>query len=157
MQPVEPSTIVRGPAAFTISFMMSADSQPWQVRCPDVKYSSRVTFLMPRKASRTWVAFSNVVVSAMPCLLLFPNAQPVGLHLGLAGVRGIVAKVRRLIDVFQGDLAAPEAADEAEERRPLLRVVHRRPDLVGHHARGVGRAEGVVAVDDADGLGFRQH
>ena len=32
--------MVRGPAAFTISFMTRADSQPWQVRCPDVKYSS---------------------------------------------------------------------------------------------------------------------
>src|SRR2546422_5768894 len=40
-QPVEPSTIVRGPAAFTISFMISADSQPWHVRWPDEKYSSR--------------------------------------------------------------------------------------------------------------------
>src|SRR5260370_700220 len=152
MQPVEPSTIVRGPAAFTISFMMSADSQPWHVRCPDVKYSSRVTFLMPRKASRTWVAFSNVFVSAMPCLLLFPHAQPVGLRVRLAGVRGIVAKVCRLIDVFQGDLAAPEAADEAEQRRPRVSVVERRADLVGHHAGGEGRAHREVAVDDADRL-----
>src|SRR2546428_11319723 len=32
MQPVAPSTIVRGPAAFTMSFMTSADSQPWQAR-----------------------------------------------------------------------------------------------------------------------------
>src|SRR5712691_4667985 len=60
MQPVEPSTIVRGPAAFTMSFMTSADSQPWQVRCPEVKYSSRVTFLTPRKGSRICVAFVNV-------------------------------------------------------------------------------------------------
>src|SRR3989304_543860 len=65
MQPVEPSTIVRGPAAFTISFMTSADSHPWHVRWPDVKYSSSVTFLTPRKGSRICVAFVNVVFSAM--------------------------------------------------------------------------------------------
>ena len=65
MQPVEPSTIVRGPDAFTISFMTSADSQPWQVRCPEVKYSSMVTRLMPRNGSRICVALLNVVASAM--------------------------------------------------------------------------------------------
>jgi hypothetical protein len=32
MQPVLPSTIVRGPAAFTIIFITSADSHPWHVR-----------------------------------------------------------------------------------------------------------------------------
>ncbi len=56
MQPVEPSTIVRGPDALTISFMTSADSQPWQVRCPEVKYSSMVTRLTPLKGSRICVA-----------------------------------------------------------------------------------------------------
>ncbi len=57
MQPVEPSTIVRGPAALTMSFMTRADSQPWQVRWPEVKYSSSVTFLTPLKGSRICVAF----------------------------------------------------------------------------------------------------
>ena len=65
MQPVEPSTMVRGPAALTMSFITSADSQPWQVRWPEVKYSSMVTFLTPLKGSRICVAFVNVVVSAM--------------------------------------------------------------------------------------------
>jgi hypothetical protein len=65
MQPVEPSTIVRGPAALTMSFMTSADSQPWQVRWPEVKYSSIVTRLMPRNGSRICVALLNVVASAM--------------------------------------------------------------------------------------------
>jgi hypothetical protein len=60
MQPVEPSTIVRGPEALTISFMTSADSHPWHVRCPEVKYSSMVTFLTPLKGSRICVAFVNV-------------------------------------------------------------------------------------------------
>ena len=45
--------------------MTSADSQPWQVRWPEVKYSSMVTCLMPRKGSRICVALVNVVVSAM--------------------------------------------------------------------------------------------
>src|SRR5438093_13770247 len=65
MHPVEPSTIVRGPDALTMSFMTSADSHPWQVRCPDVKYSSIVTRLTPRKGSRICVALLNVVVSAI--------------------------------------------------------------------------------------------
>ena len=65
MQPVEPSTIVRGPEAFTISFITSADSQPWQVRWPEVKYSSMVTRLMPRNGSRIWVVLPKVVASAM--------------------------------------------------------------------------------------------
>src|SRR5512147_342494 len=64
MQPVEPSTIVRGPAALTMSFITRADSQPWQVRWPEVKYSSIVTFLTPLKGSRICVAFVNAV-SAM--------------------------------------------------------------------------------------------
>src|SRR5262249_17480718 len=68
MQPVEPSTIVRGPDALTISFMTRADSHPWHVRCPEVKYSSRVTRLTPLKGSRICVALLNV--SAMVCLLV---------------------------------------------------------------------------------------
>jgi hypothetical protein len=32
MQPVLPTTIVRGPAALIIKRMTNADSQPWQVR-----------------------------------------------------------------------------------------------------------------------------
>ena len=55
----------------------------------------------------------------------------------LARVRGSVAKVGRFVDVLQRDLTAPKAADEAEERRPLVRVVHGGADLVGHHARVV--------------------
>src|SRR5262249_48184414 len=156
MQPVERSTTVRGPAALTISFMISADSQPWHVRWPDVKYSSMVTFLMPRKASRTCVALSNVV-SGIRCLLLFPHAEPAGLRVGLAGVRGIVTKVRRLIDILERHLAAAETADEAEQRRPLGGVVERRADLVGDHAGGEWRAHRVVAIDDADRLGPGQH
>src|SRR5215470_7039781 len=151
MQPVEPSTIVRGPAALTISFMISADSHPWHVRWPDEKYSSMVTFLIPRNASRTWVAFANV--SAMTVVSLFPHAEPVRLGVGLSGVCGGVTLVRRLVDVLQRHLAAAQAGNEAEERRPLLGVVHGRPDLVGDHAGVERRPERVVAVDHADGLG----
>src|SRR5215470_19453144 len=132
MQPVEPSTMVRGPAAFTMSFMISADSHPWQVRWPEVKYSSIVTFLIPRNGSRTWVALANV--SAMAVVSLFTHAEPVGLGIGSSGIRGIVTKVSRLIDVLQRHLAATEAADEAEQRRALVRVVHRGSDLVGDDA-----------------------
>src|SRR5213083_2290487 len=129
MQPVEPSTIVRGPAAFTISFMISADSQPCHVRWPDEKYSSMVTFLIPRNGSRTWVALANV--SAMAWSPLFAHAEPVRLGVGLPGIRGSETEVGRLVDVLQGHLTAAQAGDEAEERRPLLGVVHGRPNPVG--------------------------
>src|SRR5215470_15099688 len=105
MQPVEPSTIVRGPDALTMSFMTSADSQPWQVRCPEVKYSSIVTRLTPRNGSRICVAFVNVVVSAMVGSPLFPYAQPVGLGIRLPGRRGRVAHVGRLVDVLERHFA----------------------------------------------------
>src|SRR3989338_2067052 len=99
MQPVEPSTIVRGPAAFTMSFMTRADSQPWHVRWPDVKYSSIVTFLIPLKGSRIWVALLNVLVSAMASGLLFSDAEPVSLRVRLPGRGRIVADVGGLVDV----------------------------------------------------------
>src|SRR5713101_8249491 len=54
------------PAALTMSFMTRADSHPWHVRCPEVKYSSRVTFLTPRKGSRICVALAKT--SAMSVL-----------------------------------------------------------------------------------------
>src|SRR3989304_1202550 len=60
MQPVAPSTMVRGPAALIISRMTRADSQPWQVRCPDVKYSSTDTLFPPLKPCKTCVALVNV-------------------------------------------------------------------------------------------------
>src|SRR6266851_1691494 len=155
MQPVDPRTMVRGPAALTMSFMTRADSQPWQVRWPEVKYSSIVTFLTPLKGSSICVAFVKVSAMVMSSGL-FPDAQPMRLGVGLAGLRGRVAHVGRLVDVFQRHLASAEPADEAEQRRPLFRVVHGGADLVGDHPRVEGRPEGVVAVDDADGLGPRE-
>src|SRR5215467_3254523 len=144
MQPVEPRTIVRGPDALTMSFMTRADSQPWQVRCPEVKYSSMVTRLTPLKGSRICVALANV--SAIGGLLVsltrsFANAEPVGPGIGLPGLRGSVAHVGRLVDVLERHLAAAETADEAHERGPLVRVVHGGADLVGDDARVEGRAE----------------
>src|SRR4029453_12562161 len=130
MQPVEPSTMVRGPDALTMSFMTSADSHPWQVRCPEGKYSSIVTRLTPRKGSRICVALPNVVVSAMMALL-FPNAQPMGLGVGLPGLGGRVAKIGRLVDVFERHLAAAQTADEGEKRRPAIGIVQGGADLVG--------------------------
>src|SRR6202043_3462793 len=52
MHPVLPRTIVRGPAAFAIIFITSADSQPWQVRWPEVKNSSSGIFFCPLNGSR---------------------------------------------------------------------------------------------------------
>src|SRR3972149_4434706 len=157
MQPVDPRTIVRGPAALTMSFMTRADSHPWQVRWPEEKYSSIVTFLTPLKGSSTWVALVNVVVSAMPCLLwLLADAEPARLGLRLPGLRRVEAEIGDLIHVLQHHLAAAKTADEGEEGRPAVRIVHRRPDLVGDPAGSEGRAEGVIAVDDPDGLCFGQ-
>ena len=73
MQPVEPSTMVRGPAALTMSFMTSADSHPWHVRWPEVKYSSRVTFLTPRKGSRVCVIFAKTSAMSFLPILSTPN------------------------------------------------------------------------------------
>src|SRR5262245_37230018 len=147
MQPVAPSTIVRGPAALTISFITSADSQPWQVRWPEVKYSSTVTRLTPRNGVRTWVSLLNVCVSAMGSSLLsrlFAHAQPRGLERRLAGVRRLVAHVRRLVDVLERHLAPAQSADERYQRRPPFGVIERGSNLVGDHAGPERRPERVV-------------
>src|SRR3990170_7166655 len=154
MHPVLPRTIVRGPAALTISFMTRADSHPWQVRWPEEKYSSIVTFLTPLKGSSTWVSLAKaVVVSAMVASLL-AHAQPAGGPLGLAGPRRGGADVGHFIHVLQRDLATAEPADEPDERRPMLRVVERGPDLGGHDPGAERGAERVIAVDHAEGLGL---
>src|SRR5688500_13155621 len=157
MQPVDPSTIVRGPAALTMSFMTSADSQPWQVRWPDVKYSSIVTFLMPRKASSVCGEFVNVVVvSAIRSLSSVADAEPVRLQFRFARARGSVAHVRGFVDVLQRDFPASEAADERQQRRTAIGVVHRGAHLGGNDAGVERRAERVVAVDHTDRLRLRQ-
>src|SRR5439155_15500714 len=182
MHPVEPRTMVRGPAALTINFMTRADTQPWQVRWPEVKYSSRVTFFTPLKGERTCVSLRKVAVSAIIGLRFrssiwsrrlwpadrpgtacglratslpssFAHAQPVGAALGSAGLGRRGTDVRRLVDVLQGDLAPAEAADEADEGRPVLRIVEGRADLVGDHPGSERAPEGVITVDDPDGLG----
>src|SRR5437773_4577523 len=134
MQPVEPSTIVRGPDAFTMSFMTSADSHPWQVRWPEVKYSSSVTFLTPRKGSRIWVALVNVVVSAI-WPLLFANAEPARRRVGFPGLRRTVAELGRFVDVLERHLTAAHAADEREQGRAPVGIVHGGADLVGRRRR----------------------
>src|SRR5262245_15698568 len=130
MQPVEPSTIVRGPEALTMSFMTRADSQPWQVRWPEVKYSSMPPFLTPLKGSRICVALANVSAMVVSLSRLLPHTQPVGLGVGLPGRRRGKAHVRRLVHVLEGDLATAEAADERQERRALVGIVHGGADLV---------------------------
>src|SRR3972149_1799618 len=131
MQPVEPSTMVRGPAALTISFMTRADSHPWQVRWPEEKYSSIVTFLTPLKGSSTWVSLAKaVVVSAMVASLL-AHAQPAGGPLGLPGPRRGGADVGHFIHPLRRALATAAPEGPPAERRPMPRVVERGPDLGG--------------------------
>ena len=68
--------MVRGPEAFTMSFMTRADSQPWHVRWPEVKYSSRATFFTPLKGRSTCVSFVNVVASAIGISLPLQSRTP---------------------------------------------------------------------------------
>src|SRR5262249_35042916 len=69
MQPVLPRTMVLGPAALAIIFMSSADSQPWQVRWPEVKNSSNGSFLTDLNGSSFCVG-SICTKVAMTCLIL---------------------------------------------------------------------------------------
>src|SRR2546429_7059925 len=104
MHPVLPSTTVRGPAAFTISFITRADSQPWQVRCPEVKNSSSGSFFTPLNASSFCVprrcvssasSLSVVAIFRSPCARfvdgrwprLLAQADPLGQGLRLASSR----------------------------------------------------------------------
>src|SRR5262249_61243948 len=70
MHPVLPSTIVRGPAALAMSFISSADSHPWHVRCPEVKNSSSGSFLTDLKGSSFCVGSICTKVD-IGCLLSF--------------------------------------------------------------------------------------
>src|SRR5579859_2384575 len=155
MQPVLPSTTVRGPAAFTISFMTRADSHPWHVRWPEVKYSSSGARLTPLIGSSTGtgIAASSGLSIGQP--LLFnrtrsgAHADPdrvVGRYAGFGRLAGMV---EHLADAGDRDLAAPEARDEAHDRRVLRLVVHRRANLVRDDAAVVRRAHREIAVGHA--------
>src|ERR1700716_3374658 len=91
MHPVLPRTMVRGPAALTIIFITSADSQPWQVRCPEVKNSSKGSFFTPLKASSRCVGCSlNNSASSLSfatvaiAILLLAQPDPLRSGLGLS-------------------------------------------------------------------------
>src|SRR5579864_3787128 len=94
MHPVLPSTTVRGPEAFTISFMTSADSQPWQVRWPELKNSSTGIFFTDWKGCNGCVGsiFTNVDIGSSSFLAnqapgknrLLAQSDPLGQGLGLA-------------------------------------------------------------------------
>src|ERR1700675_5019751 len=149
MQPVEPSTMVRGPAALTMSFMTSADSHPWQVRWPEEKYSLISTFLTPLKGRRFCVSrlinSSSAITSSLLLLgALFSNAQPVGRLLGPPGLCRMFTQLDCLCHVLDGHLAAAQPAYEADQGWSLLGVIQGRPHLVGHHAGAEGRSERIV-------------
>src|SRR2546426_4330135 len=150
MQPVEPRTIVRGPAAFTMCRITSADSQPWQVRWPETNSSSYGTSLTP-------LIWGSVVVSTAISASLAAHADPVtdvtGSQVAACGGLGLLEDLVRhgLLD-----LAAAQPGDEADDDRPLRLRVECRPDLVVKHPTVVRRAERVVAVDDADRLEARE-
>src|SRR5437016_14209330 len=74
MHPVLPSTTVRGPAALTMRFITSADSHPWHVRWPEVKYSSRGAFLTPLIGYRTGSGESSVGACCLVSIALLPYA-----------------------------------------------------------------------------------
>src|SRR5574341_1622746 len=116
MHPVLPRTMVRGPEAFTINFMTRADSHPWHVRCPEVKYSSSGTFLTPLKGSNCCVG-KVAMASAMSVLLLLPDSDPVSLAEGLPRRRPS-DQVGHLADAGDGDLASAQTADKGKQGRP---------------------------------------
>src|SRR5207245_11329506 len=102
MQPVDPRTIVRGPDALTMCRITSADSHPWQVRCPETKSSSYGTSLTPLICGRFCAGMISVVI------VLLPYADP------MAGVaRGEVAARGRhgLLD----DLGRPRLLDRGAD------------------------------------------
>src|SRR5216117_2530696 len=107
MQPVEPSTIVRGPAAFTMCRITRADSHPWQVRCPETKSSSYGTSLMPLIGGRFCAGMISVVISLLP--YADPMAGVAGGKVALPGCHGLLEDLccHRLLD-----LATAEAGDE---------------------------------------------
>src|SRR5437660_3490572 len=93
MHPVLPSTTVRGPAALTMSFITSADSHPWHVRWPEVKYSSRGAFLTPLIGSRTGSGESRVGACSLAAMALSPYALT-PIHWVCAGAFPAAAAVR---------------------------------------------------------------
>src|SRR5207247_2938500 len=117
MQPVEPSTIVRGPAAFTMGRITSADSQPWQVRWPETNSSSYGTSLTP-------LIWGSVVVSTAISASLAAHADPVSRVTGRqVAARGGLGLLENLVRHGLLDLAAAEPGDEPDDDRPLrLRV-----------------------------------
>src|SRR6266508_7051049 len=147
MQPVEPSTIVRGPAAFTMWRMTRADSHPWHVRCPETNSSSYGTSLTPLICGRFCAGMISVVIFLLP--YADPMARVAGGEVTRAGCHGLFEDLgrHRLLD-----LAAAESGDEPDDDRALVLRVQRGTDLVVEDAAVVRRAEAVVAVDDPYGL-----
>src|SRR5712692_3166949 len=86
-------------------------------------------------------------------IFLLPYADPMagvaGGEVTLGGCHGLLKDLgrHRLLD-----LAAAESGDESDDHRTLRLRVQRGTDLVVEDAAVIGRAEAVVAVDDADGL-----
>src|SRR6516225_101560 len=133
MHPVLPSTMVRGPAALTIIFITRADSHPWQVRWPEVKNSSRGSFLTPLKGSSFCVSsifttsasslsFGTVAISnssfvrsieMFQLLALLAKSNPLSRRLRLA-LRRQVHLLGHLSHVGQRHLATSQAADEPQ-------------------------------------------
>src|SRR3989442_6848343 len=123
MQPVDPRTIVRGPAAFTMCRMTRADSQPWQVRCPETKSSSYGTSLTPLIWGRSCAGMISVLIASLP------HADPVtDVTGGRAGLCGGLGLLEDLGGHGLLDLAAAQAGDEADDDRALGLRVERRAD-----------------------------
>src|SRR5215471_1020127 len=163
MQPVLPSTMVRGPAALAIIFISSADSHPWQVRWPEVKNSSKGSFLTDLKGSNFCVGsiFTKVAMASLSFLMhkrtseksvLLAQSNPLRQRLRLAG-GSLVNRCGNFLDIGHGDFASAQSGDEAQHRRLFAGSgIERGADFTGEHAAVVRRAHGVVAVNHADGL-----
>src|SRR5262249_50508515 len=163
MQPVLPSTMVRGPAALAIIFISSADSHPWQVRWPEVKNSSNGSFLTDLKGSSfcvgsicTKVAMaSNILSDALSAsaknLYLFAQSNPLRERLRFA-CSSLINRLGYFLHVGNRNLAAAQPGDEAQHRRLFAdrSRIERGADFSGHHAAHVRRAERIVAINHAN-------
>src|SRR5579875_56275 len=146
MQPVEPVATVRGPAALAKSRITSADSQPWQVRWPEVYISSsgacRIVLILSNWTSVAIARSSGLLAHADP------GDEPVEV-VRLGRLLGDLEHLDRVGDRY---VAAAQSRDEVYNRRAVARRVQARADLVQQRPAVVRRAVREVAVDHAHGL-----
>ena len=72
--------------------------------------------------------------------------------LDYSGVYGLLGYVDHIVHVVDVDFPAAQAGDEVQDLRALFHGVQGRPQVVEENSGERRRPEGVIAVDDANGL-----